>query len=627
MKTRQSFAILAMVALLVPAGAALAQPHEEQITLELRSHVRRTHFLTPAAPTLTADIDVDEATAVRWIFGSASKTLDIQLMAPNGETFSLSDPDSPGFKVRVFPDPTEPATSGANYLFVLINPVPGKWSYEVRETVTLTHPRAILLDVFPESDVRSGILGGDENYRVDREVRLALVTVEGPSVLTALAIAATLAPSPGGSPAVPVDFRDDGQGGDETAGDGMFTAAFSPGAPGNYEVVATIRGTTSQGNAFERSAAALFVVHSVLADLTGVFADRGIDLDADGLLDQIGVSPNVDVVTGGAFNVQVVLGASNGTSIAGNRIVSLPAGTANPEILFSAQDVKDHLGVDGPYTLSEVRIESLDDDPPPTADAAFNLGQTAAYALGQLQREAIEFLGSGNAAGRDTNANGQFDFLDVTLSVDFLVGGFYRWSARLVDANSTELGLADRSGFFSAGPAALGLTFPGRAIGENGVDGPYFVKNLIVFGAGESLIVDDPLTTPPFLASEFEGFVLDQEPPELEVTVSPAELWPPNHEMIEISVDIEVTDNVDPNPLVRLESITSNEGDNAIGDGNTSNDIQIDTTTGAIFLRAERSGTGSGRVYTLTYSARDAAGNVAFATAEVTVPKSQGRSN
>lgn len=44
-----------------------------------------------------------------------------------------------------------------------------------------------------------------------------------------------------------------------------------------------------------------------------------------------------------------------------------------------------------------------------------------------------------------------------------------------------------------------------------------------------------------------------------------------------------------------------------------------------MFLRAERSGTGQGRVYTLTYSARDAAGNTTQATAQVRVPRAQGK--
>ncbi|MBE9193686.1 hypothetical protein IQ230_25920 [Gloeocapsopsis crepidinum LEGE 06123] len=90
--------------------------------------------------------------------------------------------------------------------------------------------------------------------------------------------------------------------------------------------------------------------------------------------------------------------------------------------------------------------------------------------------------------------------------------------------------------------------------------------------------------------------------------------------MVEIKVNKQVSDNIDPNPTVSLVSITSNEGQNVKGDGNTSTDIEI-KPDGRVFLRAERLATGTGRVYTLTYTARDAAGNTTQATAEVRVPR------
>ncbi len=62
--------------------------------------------------------------------------------------------------------------------------------------------------------------------------------------------------------------------------------------------------------------------------------------------------------------------------------------------------------------------------------------------------------------------------------------------------------------------------------------------------------------------------------------------------MVEIKVNTTVSDNIDPNPTVTLLSITSNEGQNVRGDGNTSTDIKI-KPDGRVFLRAERSGTGT----------------------------------
>ena len=91
-----------------------------------------------------------------------------------------------------------------------------------------------------------------------------------------------------------------------------------------------------------------------------------------------------------------------------------------------------------------------------------------------------------------------------------------------------------------------------------------------------------------------------------------------------MTATVVVSDNFDPNPVVTLVSVTSNEPDNGDDDGDTVNDIVIvDDFT--FKLRAERSGTGAGRIYTITYMVTDACGNSSIATVTVTVPLSKGK--
>lgn len=120
-------------------------------------------------------------------------------------------------------------------------------------------------------------------------------------------------------------------------------------------------------------------------------------------------------------------------------------------------------------------------------------------------------------------------------------------------------------------------------------------------------------------------FHLDKTPPELTLTLTPETLWPPNHKMVEMDTSVDVTDNLDENSQIKLESVTSNEPDDAPGggDGHTTGDIEI-TEDGKIFLRAERDGKGTGRIYTITYSATDIAGNKSTTSATVTVPHDVG---
>jgi hypothetical protein len=112
---------------------------------------------------------------------------------------------------------------------------------------------------------------------------------------------------------------------------------------------------------------------------------------------------------------------------------------------------------------------------------------------------------------------------------------------------------------------------------------------------------------------------VDTTPPEINVTVNPDIMWPPNHKYVDVETTVTVYDATDPSPTLTLVSVTSNEADNGKGDGNTTNDIVILSDT-SFKLRAERSGRGQGRTYTITYRATDANGNSAEASITIAVP-------
>ncbi len=115
---------------------------------------------------------------------------------------------------------------------------------------------------------------------------------------------------------------------------------------------------------------------------------------------------------------------------------------------------------------------------------------------------------------------------------------------------------------------------------------------------------------------------VDTTPPTLTVSLSPSTLWPPNNKLVPINATITVTDDYDPEPEIKLESITSNE-DLDISDAK---DVQPGTDDRQFQLKAKRAGTNlAGRIYTVTYSATDGSGNKATASATVTVPHDQGK--
>jgi hypothetical protein len=122
--------------------------------------------------------------------------------------------------------------------------------------------------------------------------------------------------------------------------------------------------------------------------------------------------------------------------------------------------------------------------------------------------------------------------------------------------------------------------------------------------------------------------VVDTAPPEISLSLAPALLWPPNHRMVDIEALVRGSD-ICSIPAVVLGSVASNEPENGegIGDGNTFNDVQgIDPGTAdfQFQLRAERKGSGEGRIYSAIYMATDGSGNVATATSVVFVPHDMG---
>lgn len=104
-------------------------------------------------------------------------------------------------------------------------------------------------------------------------------------------------------------------------------------------------------------------------------------------------------------------------------------------------------------------------------------------------------------------------------------------------------------------------------------------------------------------------------------TVDKPTLWPANHQMELVTVNYTATDNCSVDCVL---TVASNEPQDGLGDGDTSPDWEV-VDAHHVRLRAERSGTGTGRTYTITVTCQDPAGNTVVRTTTVKVPKSMGK--
>lgn len=108
-----------------------------------------------------------------------------------------------------------------------------------------------------------------------------------------------------------------------------------------------------------------------------------------------------------------------------------------------------------------------------------------------------------------------------------------------------------------------------------------------------------------------------------DAVASPGLLWPPNHQLVPISV----LDVIDPNSgavTITVTDVFQDEPVNGSGDGDTSPDATgVGTTNAAV--RSERAGNGDGRVYHISFSATSSNGGSCTGEVTVGVPKSQGK--
>ncbi len=111
----------------------------------------------------------------------------------------------------------------------------------------------------------------------------------------------------------------------------------------------------------------------------------------------------------------------------------------------------------------------------------------------------------------------------------------------------------------------------------------------------------------------------NNNPPDCSGAVaSVTKLWPPNHKLAGISIQ-GVTDPDGDAVTLTVTSITQDEPVNGLGDGDTSPD-GFGVGTANPQVRAERSGTGNGRVYRINFKGTDAKGAECTGAVAVGVP-------
>lgn len=288
--------------------------------------------------------------------------------------------------------------------------------------------------------------------------------------------------------------HDDGQqnNGDAKAGDGLYSANIENLTPAFYLVTAKIKIPGQD----EYMAANFFSVEDSTALLAGTVSDDGVDDDGDGQFDRIVLHfPIKEVKREGRYLIDAVLRGSNGKTIStDDAMVQLKPGSSSADIFFDAKELRQKVGVDGPYQIDKVRFdwdpesEDIRPDPHVIQDIG-SLGQTKPYKLSELQGPLIQTGHYISDRGIDTNGNGQFDKIEVTFEVISSIELPFTWNASLVPVSGLAPGAvppnAHNQGVLKPGVNTITLTFDVDSYGLNHIAGPYTLTGLTFTPQGE----------------------------------------------------------------------------------------------------------------------------------------------
>lgn len=196
-----------------------------------------------------------------------------------------------------------------------------------------------------------------------------------------------------------------------------------------------------------------------------------------------------------------------------------------------------------------------------------------------------------------------------SLTVNFSVAGAASFGSDYTQTGATTF--TPPTGTVTFGSGSSTATVNVTPLTDCAIEGPETVQITVSAGTGYSVgspasasgtITNTPDPTSPVISG---------------VSASPSTLSPPNHEMVDVTINYTATDNCGSATCV-ISNITSNQPINGTGDGDTAPDWQL-VDEHHIRLRSERSN-GVTRVYTITITCTDAVGNVSTSQVQVTVP-------
>ena len=438
----------------------------------------------------TTTIAVDGASAISFDLGwiDPNVTLTLSLIDPSGRVITPASTDSDTFLYGTL--------GGVRY--TIQNPLPGNWQAIVQAPPSLSTEEVYYL----AGDFSGGV---SINPQVNSANGVGLP-------VTVSAQVSDSAPIVGAVVTASVSISTTGGGQDYTLtladqGGGLYSTQFTPAQEGHYDVGIYAQGTNHQGQSFNRIANTSFGASSA-AQFNDSYSEQAYDTNGNGLYDSLVISAGVGVSEPGNYRLSGCLTKQDGTVLTcSNAQAALSSGSQIFALNFDGVAIGAS-GADGPYQLRNLNLTLQSDTQEEliTAQAALAY-TTTAYSRYNWDRADAVLNGTPTEQAVDTNGNGLYDYLEVTIPLDVRTAGTYSASLNLLAPDGTLITTAYTNGLaLVRGANQITLRFTGSAINQSGLDGPYQVTDLTVWNNTTSSGVNSVLpATRPYHASDFEN--------------------------------------------------------------------------------------------------------------------------
>ena len=467
--------------------------------------------LAPQQNAAQATFFLDEANTVQIEVIANVNDLAIQIRAPQGEILTPNTIDSFGGEFVWFgeqPTTTEknlpllPFTiPGFHYLFRFPALGIGEYEVEFAAQSALTQEVAVITQVITDSPAAANVIALPQQLSLGESTVITVAFFDGQQPIPDAEVTATLVDETGQSQEL--WLFDDGSNDDAQAGDGLYSAQFTPPVIGTYRIAINIQGQNLQGTPCFRELGTQLLVLEPTSRLTGKTIVQGIDKNGNGLLDQLEIKVETNTIKAGEYRVFVHLETLQGQSLFRTTAATLNAGIGNISVNFEAEALRE-LGEPGPYQIKLIDLIYYGEQGVINSDQLRTVSLTPTYQLNQWEKPLFSLMGQTTTQGIDEDHDGRFEKLKVAVAVNIVNRGSYYWALKLTDPAGKRITIATGSKYFSStGINELVVNFDGWAIGSQGVDGPYLLTDLVIKGPAIFKVIEAVGETPALLARQF----------------------------------------------------------------------------------------------------------------------------